>query len=233
MVKAMQIPRAIVFDLDGTLFDTSVDIVQAMNYAFSSTGRTPLEPAAFLQFVGDGARLLCAGAAGLPEDAPEVDTLVEAYVRYYVAHPLDHTRFMPGTRSALEQLKHYQCAICTNKPRAATEAVLNKLELADRFVTIVAGGDMPEKKPNPKPVLEIAARLGLAPAQLVVVGDGPQDVEAGRGAGARTVGIIGTIVSEERLRAAGPDVLLDSMDELPSVMARWAESTARASSRCL
>ncbi len=221
----MQIPRAIVFDLDGTLFDTSIAIVQAMNHAYASRGRAPLAPSEFLQFVGDGARLLCARAAGLPEEDPEVDALVDAYVGYYVAHPLDHTTFMPGAQEALEQLRDYRLAICSNKPRPATEALLGALGVTDRFETILAGGDMLEKKPDPKPVLEIAKRLRLAPSQLVVVGDGPQDVEAGRRAGARTVGIIGTIVAADRLRESSPDVLLHSMADLPAVVARWARAS--------
>jgi phosphoglycolate phosphatase len=228
---SMLIPHAIVFDVDGTLLDTSADIVSAMNHAFAARGRAPLEAAGFLRFVGDGARMLCARAAGLPEDHPEVTALVDAYVSYYVEHPLDKTTFMPGARAALEALRNYKLAICTNKPRPATEAVLANLGITHRFATMVAGGDMPERKPDPQPVLEIARRLSLQPAQLVVVGDGPQDVEAGRRAGARTVGIVGTIVPLERLRTAGPDVLLDSMTDLPGVMERWAQSTVRASSR--
>jgi 2-phosphoglycolate phosphatase len=217
----MLTPRALAFDLDGTLLDSRGDIVAAMNHAFRSRGRPQLEAAAFLRFVGDGARFLCARAAGLPEDDPEVAELVNEYVSYYVAHPADHTTFMPGARAALEELQSYQLAICTNKPRAATEAVLARLEVSNLFCTIVAGGDMDERKPDPKPVLAIATRLGIEPQQMVLVGDGPQDVEAGRRAGARTVGVIGTIVAPERLRAAEPDVLLHSLAELPAVVRQW------------
>jgi phosphoglycolate phosphatase len=231
--RTMLIPRAIVFDVDGTLLDTSADIVAALNHAFASRGRATLDPAALLRFVGDGARVLCARAAGLSEADPEVTRLANAYVAYYVDHPLDFTTFMPGARAALDDLRSYKLAICTNKPRAATEAVLDKLGISRLFATVVAGGDMPERKPDPKPVLEIARRLDVHPSEIVLVGDGPQDVEAGRRAGARTVGIVGTIVSVERLKAADPDVLLDSMADLPSVMGRWAQATVRASSRLL
>jgi 2-phosphoglycolate phosphatase len=229
----MLIPRAIVFDVDGTLLDTSADIVAALNYALTSRGHAPLSAAALLRFVGDGARVLCARAARLSEDDPEVERLHQAYVAYYVAHPLDFTTFMPGARAALDDLRSYKLAICTNKPRAATEAVLSKLGVSHLFATMVAGGDMPERKPDPKPVLEIARRLDVQPSEIVLVGDGPQDVEAGRRAGARTVGIVGTIVSADRLRAADPDVLLDSMGDLPSVMNRWAQATVPASSRLI
>jgi 2-phosphoglycolate phosphatase len=226
----MLAPRAIVFDLDGTLLDTREDIVRAVNHALEARGKRPTPAAELLLWVGDGAELLCARAAGLAEDDPEVSELARGYVRYYLEHPMDHTTWMPGAREALEQLAGYRIALCTNKPRAAVEAILDVLGVRSRFSAIVAGGDMPEKKPHPGPILAIAERLGVTPSQMVVVGDGPQDVMAGARAGARTIGVLGPIAPADRLAAARPDVLLDSMTELPKVLERWADVPVKKTS---
>jgi phosphoglycolate phosphatase len=111
-------------------------------------------------------------------------------------------------------------ALCTNKPRITTEPVLAALGL-DSFRVVVAGGDLPEKKPHPAPLLHIAQALALAPRELVMVGDGAQDILAGRAAGARTVGVRGGIQAEARLLAAEPDVVIESLAELSALVAAW------------
>jgi phosphoglycolate phosphatase len=189
----------------------------------------PRVPAAtLLRFVGDGARMLCARAAGLPEKHPEVDPIVASYVEYYLEHPTDHTRWMPNARSVLDELRHYRLGIVTNKPRSTTDVVLGRLGVRSLFSAVVAAGDTPAIKPSPQPVLEIAKQLGMDPGQLVVVGDGPQDIEAGRRAGCRTIGVEGGFLPAERLIASQPDVLIESLLELAPILSRWEDATVRA-----
>jgi phosphoglycolate phosphatase len=221
-------PRGVIFDLDGTLIDSSGDIVRAVNYALERHDKARLPAATILRFVGDGARVLCARAAGLTEKHPEVDAVLETYLEYYLEHPMDHTRWMPHARSVLDDLRHYRLAIATNKPRATTDVVLGRLGVRSLFSAVAAGGDYPSMKPSPQPILEIAKQLGLDAGQLVVVGDGPQDVEAGRRAGSRTIGVEGGFLPPERLIAAQPDVLIESLLELPPILSRWEDATVRA-----
>jgi phosphoglycolate phosphatase len=96
------------------------------------------------------------------------------------------------------------------------------------FSAVSAGGDVPFVKPSPDPILHVAKQLGLNPDQMVMVGDGPQDVEAGRRAGCRTIGVKGGFLAPERLIAAQPDVILGSLAELPAVLDRWGDATTRA-----
>lgn len=226
-------PTAIAFDLDGTLIDSRGDIVAAMNHALIRTGRAPLPGPVIVRFVGDGARALCARSAQLPEASDEVTQLVDLFVAYYTDHPVDFTRWSPAAQETLEvfaeEMPDIALGICTNKPRPTTEAVLGALGIRTRFRALVAGGDLPEKKPAPGPLLLLAKLLRTAPEAVVMVGDGPQDVEGARRAGMRSVAVDTGFSSRERLLAARPDVMLRSLAELPEVIQRWRDATARVS----
>ncbi|MEP7120190.1 MAG: HAD-IA family hydrolase [Byssovorax sp.] len=223
-------PTAIAFDLDGTLIDSRGDIVAAMNHALTATGRAPLPGSVLVRFVGDGARVLCARAAQLGENDAQVDKLYDLFVAYYVDHPIDFTRWCPGAQEALDalaQMPDMVLAICTNKPRVTAEAVLSALGVRTRFRALVAGGDLPEKKPAPGPLLHVAKLLRVDTDNLVMVGDAPQDIECARRAKVRSVGVVSGFSSRERLATARPDVTLESMAELPEVIKRWREATTR------
>ncbi len=229
----MLAPTAIAFDLDGTLIDSRGDIVAAANHALIRTHRAPLPGPVIVRFIGDGARTLCARTAQLPESSEEVSALVDHFVDYYVEHPLDFTRWAPGAQETLEtfaeEMPDMALGICTNKPRVVTEAVLAALGIRTRFRAIVAGGDLPEKKPAPGPLLHLAKALRVAPEGLVMVGDSAQDIECARRAGVRSVAVDSGFGSPERLVAARPDVLLRVLSELPEVIQRWCDATARIS----
>ena len=224
-------PVAIAFDLDGTLIDSRGDIVAAANHALIATKRAPLPGPMIVSYIGDGVRTLCARAAQLPESSDEVSALVVHFLDHYVEHPLDFTRWAPGAQEVLdvfaEEMPEVALGICTNKPRGATEAVLVALGVRTRFRAIVAGGDLPEKKPAPGPLLHLAKALRVSPASMVMVGDGPQDIECARAAGMRNVAVGSGFGSMERLVAARPDVMLRTLTELPEVIQRWRDATAR------
>lgn len=219
-------PRVLVFDLDGTLVDSGADIAQATNVALERHGFPTLQPSQILRYVGDGARLLLARAARLePEDA-RLEPLLASFLEHYSAHAVDQTSVLPGAFEALDALSDFTLAICTNKPRKTSEIVIEKLALASRFSGLIAGGDLPRHKPDPAPLLELARHFNCGAEELVMVGDGPQDVECGRRAGARTVGVLGGIADPARLRAAAPDALIASLYELPALVRGWAKPKA-------
>jgi len=225
-------PGAVVFDLDGTLVDSRGDIVAAMNHALIQSGRAPLPAQVIVRNVGDGARTLCARSAKLPEISEEADALLELFLAYYNEHPIDFTRWIPGAQESLDQLAEMRLplGICTNKPRSTTEAVLGALGIRTRFRVIVAGGDLSEKKPAPGPLLHAAKLLGVAPDLVVMVGDAPQDVECARRAGMRSIAVDNGFAARERVMDAHPDVFLATLGELPDVIRRWRDATARVSS---
>lgn len=223
-------PTVIVFDLDGTLIDSRGDIVAAVNHALMSTGRSPLPAPVVVRYVGDGARALCARAAQLSEGESEVDHLLRLFIEYYTEHPVDFTRWTPGAQEALEALAalpDMTLALCTNKPRRTTDAVLSALGVRTRFRVVVAGGDLVEKKPAPGPLLHIAKTLRVSTESLVMVGDGPQDIECAQRAKVRSVAVSSGFISVDRIRQCHPDVTIQTLFELPDVIQRWRDATGR------
>ena len=105
--------------------------------------------------------------------------------------------------------------------------MLAALGIRTRFRALVAGGDLPEKKPAPGPLLHLAKALRAVPDSVVMVGDGPQDIECARRAGVRSIAVDSGFCSHERLVAAHPDVMMRTLSELPEVIARWRDATAR------
>jgi len=212
---------AVVFDLDGTLIDSCTDIALAANHCLRLAGLPPCSQARICECIGDGSRVLLERASGLAPDAPELDGMLQEFFSYYTAHAVDHTRLIPGAREVLDQLRHLPRALCTNKPRVTTAAVLEGLGISADFDAVVAQGDVLHTKPHPAPLQRIAELLGLPCEQLVMVGDGPQDIECARAAGARSVGISeALIVPLERMLAAEPDQVV-RLAEVPALIERW------------
>jgi phosphoglycolate phosphatase len=211
----------VVFDLDGTLIDSCEDITRSANACLIAAGFRPRPMPEMQTFIGDGARLLLARAAELEPKDPRLDPLLERFFEHYTAHALDHTRLLAGAREVLAALAPLPLGLCTNKPRVTTLAVLAGLGLASSFAAVVAAGDVPHNKPHPAPLERAAALLGVPCAELVMVGDGPQDVACARAAGAHSIGISeAIIVPLDRLQAAHPDAIVP-LREVPALVARW------------
>jgi phosphoglycolate phosphatase len=206
---------AVVFDLDGTLIESRGDIAAACNHALEACGRSALPIEIIRTYVGDGARMLIARAFELSPEAPEVDRALEDFHAYYQANPVKYTHLLPGVAEVLAALgaAAIPMAVATNKPRKTTLLVLDALALTPRFSAVAAGGDGP-LKPHPFIVEAVLAQLGVEPRDAWMVGDGPQDVGAGRAAGTATIGVLEGFVDPARLREAKPDLLLASMHEL-------------------
>jgi phosphoglycolate phosphatase len=170
--------------------------------------------------IGDGARMLVRRA--LPPDA-SVDEVLSSFQRAYAATPCVHTRLLPGARELFAL--GVPLAVVTNKPRSVALLVLERLGIADAFGTVWAGGDGP-LKPAPDGFRRAAADLGVAPSRAWAVGDGPQDVLAGRAAGCFTIAVPG--IAEARVLAdAKPDLLVPSLVEVARLV-RQARVTSGA-----
>lgn len=209
-------PAGVAFNLDGTLVDSRLAIAAACNHLLASAGLPPRDPDVIATYVGDGMTHFVARAFGLPLTAPEIPELEARLVAYYAAHPVDHTRWMPGALEALDALAALPLAVVTNKARAVTLRVLEGLGAAERFAFVFAGGDGP-LKPSPDPVIAVAKALQVDVGSLWVVGDAEQDILSARAAGAVAIAVRGGFADDARIRAAEPQVTLDSLHELPAL----------------
>jgi phosphoglycolate phosphatase len=177
-------PRAVLFDLDGTLLDTAPDLVRVLNQVRVEQGREPLQWDLARSQVSHGSSGLI--RLGFPELSGEpLEKLRLRLLELYAAQLAIGTRLFDGCQAVLDQLaaRRVSWGIVTNKPGFLTTPLLAALGL-DRVAQCVVSGDtLPERKPHPAPLLHAAARLLLAPAQCVYVGDAERDVQAARAAG--------------------------------------------------
>ena len=177
----------VVFDLDGTLVDSRRDLADSVNDLIRERGRGPLAEAAVGRMVGDGASMLVARAFDAVRLPPDPGALGR-FLDIYNARLLEHTVPYPGIVDLLGELgKRATLAVLTNKPIAATRTVLAGLALSGFFAPgKVRGGDGPNPcKPDPSGLLQLASEAGVAPADVVMVGDSVVDWLTARAAGTR------------------------------------------------
>jgi phosphoglycolate phosphatase len=173
----------IVFDLDGTLVDSRRDIAEAANTLLEECGATPLPEERIGRMVGDGAAVLVARAFEAVGMAAPADAL-ERFIAIYGRRLLRHTRPYPGIPDVLSHLsQRAQLALLTNKPLAATQEILEGLDLARYFGALVVGGDGPfPRKPNPSGLQHLAAAAGATAEATMLVGDSVIDWRTARAA---------------------------------------------------
>jgi len=205
--------RLIIFDLDGTLIDSSVDITNALNHSLVPYGFQPLTVADTITMVGEGLTRLIDRIVGEGDAALKADVL-QRFLGYYEDHILDNTREYPGVKETLERLDaaNYRKAVISNKRESLSRMVLSGLGLLPFFEMIVGSDTTPERKPSPVPVLRVLADLRVRPQDALIVGDSNYDVDAGKAAGIATVAV--TYGYRPREAIAHADYLIDRMVDL-------------------
>jgi phosphoglycolate phosphatase len=177
----------VIFDLDGTLIDSSFDICSAINFAIEPLGLQPATVDETASLMGEGATRLIEKMIEKRGATLDPSLLLEPFLDYYSAHSTDHTCPFPGTKEVLEALSWCKKAIISNKSELLSLRVLEALELR-KYFDFVAGGDtLPQKKPSPAPVLHVCNLLGVSPEEALLVGDSTYDMDAGKAAGVNTV----------------------------------------------
>ncbi len=214
--------RTVIFDLDGTLADTSGDLLEAANHCFRHMGHGDV-----LVHGQDAAVALRGGRMMLTHGLKRVGAYDESTVLAYYPMLLEaysqsidtYTQFYPGALDAVEGLKSagYGVGICTNKPEALADQLLTQMGVRDQFASLVGADTLPVRKPNPEPLREAARRAGGHPDLCVLIGDSDTDRNTARAAGVPSV-LVTFGPSGADMAALEPEALLHHFDDLPEVV---------------
>lgn len=205
--------RAVLFDLDGTLVDSLEDIAESMNFVLCSMGFPEHSSSVYRSFVGDGVGLLARRA--LPQAARDDATIAACVARMrevYRERFLLRTRPYPGIAGLLDALaaRGLRLAVLSNKPDDLTVALVAALFGKWHFDPVFGERAGVPRKPDPSGALEVAARLGVAPASVVYLGDTPTDVRTALAAGMKAVGVAWGFRDAAELAEAGATAVLSS-----------------------
>ncbi len=214
--------RTVVFDLDGTLADTSGDLLAAANVCFREMGYGDVlspELDAGVALRG-GRRMLTVGLMRLGVmDEAKVDQFYPVLLNAYGAAIADHTFLYDGAMEAVDTLKHrgYGVGICTNKPESLAEQLLKELGVRGAFDALVGADTLPVRKPDPSPLVETARRLSGDPSMTVLVGDSDTDRNTARAAGVPSI-LVTFGPSGADMAALEPEALLHDYADLPDLV---------------
>ncbi len=205
----------IIFDLDGTLIDSSRDLAISTNATRAHFNLPPLEPHVINSYVGNGAAVLVRKAMGSGVSDETVAAALAYFLGYYRTHALEHTRLYGGIREVVDELpaRGHQLAVLTNKPRKISFDILAALGIEQRFQCVYGGDSLANKKPQPEGILRIVEELGACFSQTLMVGDSKVDIDTARNARVRSCGVAWGF-QPETFREAQPDFLIDQPDEL-------------------
>lgn len=215
--------RLLVFDLDGTLIDSRLDLIHSVNATLRHIGRPELDGDVIASYVGDGAPALVRRALGDTDDEILLLTALEYFLSYYRLHKLDHTTVYPGIPEVLAVLARpangmtrtlaRTMAVLSNKPVNPSRAIVQALGLGDFFVSVYGGNSFATKKPDPLGVRTLLEETGVAAEDALMIGDSSIDVLAGRNAGLWTCGVTYGFAPQS-LEDVPPDVLVENPQEL-------------------
>lgn len=215
--------RTVIFDLDGTLADTSGDLIAAANVCFQDMGAgdvlDPLRDQATA--LRGGRAMLRLGMSRLERagDEDAIDHYYPVLLEAYGAAIDTHTVMYPGAMDAIEVLKTrgYGVGICTNKPEGLAETLMQRLGVRGAFASLIGADTLPVRKPDPEPLFEAARRAGGDPRACVLIGDSDTDRNTARAAGVPSV-LVTFGPAGGDMAALAPEALLQDYSDLPGLV---------------
>lgn len=209
----------LIFDLDGTLIDSQLDLAHAVNATRAQAGMAPLALETIATYVGSGAPVLVRRALGETATEAEVADALQFFLDYYWNHLLDHTVPYPGVREALDAFHTHPVAmaVLTNKPIRFSDAIVDGLGLRPYFFRVYGGNSFEQKKPDPLGIHRLMEERGVTAERTMMIGDSAIDIRTARNAGVRACGVTYGF-QPETLVAEPPDILLDNLAGLVPVV---------------
>ena len=207
----------IIFDLDGTLIDSRLDLANSVNYARTRLGMPILPNELIYSYVGDGAAMLIRRAFGREPSEAELHEALEIFLGHHRLHLLDNTVLYPGVLEALNALHSLTLAVLTNKPVNPSNAILIGLGVKERFAVVYGGNSFEQKKPDPMGVHKILEEMSISRERTLMVGDSRIDIQTGFNAQIATCGVTYGLASDT-LAEARPDFLIHDLRELARIV---------------
>ncbi|HEV8392519.1 MAG TPA: phosphoglycolate phosphatase [Dongiaceae bacterium] len=211
--------NTLVFDLDGTLVDSAPDIAAAVNALFAELGLPAVDLALVRSMIGDGAPVLLGRALAHVGAAQTAADLMPRYSVHYAENAVNLTVLYPQVVETLTSLHEagYRLGVCTNKPIGPTRAVLAAFGLDAMMGAVIGGDSLPQRKPEPEPLLSVIRTLGGTPDSAVMIGDSAVDIACAEAAGVPAIIIpsgYGMTPPQAKITAAGFADLARVIDEL-------------------
>lgn len=207
----------LIFDLDGTLVDSKLDIANGVNHTLTTLGLAHISNEEIYHYVGHGVTDLIADAVGLHQERR--GEALKIFMDYYQSHLTDHTQLFPGMQEVLDYFSVKKKAVLTNKPQGLTDLLLRQLGLTTRFDMIIGatvdspGSGFP-KKPDSASTQHILKTCDVSPQRAVIIGDSAVDIETGKNAGILTCGVTYGFRPRQELEQAGCNLIIDHPSEL-------------------
>ena len=215
--------QAVLFDMDGTLLDSAPDFIAITQAMRTARGLPPLADKLIRDQISGGARAMVASAFDEAPDSAAFEVLRQEFLERYQQHCAVLTRPFEGIEALLDDIEQARLlwGVATNKPLRFAEPIMQQLNLAERSAVLVCPDHVPRSKPAPDMLLLACEQMGIAPGDVLFVGDDARDIEAGRAAGCKTAAVTyGYIHPEDNPRNWGADVVVDHPSELRAVLDR-------------
>jgi phosphoglycolate phosphatase len=210
----------LIFDLDGTLIDSQLDLAHSVNATLGYMGIPSISHELVASYIGNGAPVLMRRALGPEATEEQVAQALDFFIRYYAEHCMDNTALYPGVKDALDALHandNVRMAVLTNKPVRISNHILGGLSCGEHFFRVYGGNSFARKKPDPVGVEALLSESGSARESAVMVGDSAVDIRTARNAGIRACGVSYGL-QPETFTAEPPDFIIDDLRQLPAML---------------